>query len=93
MTKEQEMMFEKEIYNVINTMKKADKNTREDLQIYIDGIKCALKFMGYDYDFNGESVRLWRKEWQLHRKGKSRERWIGLARIVEEMRLWESESH
>ena len=62
MTKEQEMMFEKEIYNVINTMKKADKNTREDLQIYIDGIKCALKFMGYDYDFNGESVRLWRKE-------------------------------
>ena len=63
MTKEQEMMFEKEIYNVINTMKKANKNTREDLQIYIDGIKCALKFMGYDYDFNGESVRLWRKEW------------------------------
>ena len=62
MIKEQEMMFEKEIYNVINTMKKADKNTREDLQIYIDGIKCALKFMGYDYDFNGESVRLWRKE-------------------------------
>ena len=62
MTKEQEMMFEKEIYNVINTMKKADKNTQEDLQIYIDGIKCALKFMGYDYDFNGESVRLWRKE-------------------------------
>ena len=62
MTKEQEMMFEKEIYNVINTMKKANKNTREDLQIYIDGIKCALKFMGYDYDFNGESVRLWRKE-------------------------------
>ena len=62
MTKEQEMMFEKEIYNVINTMKKADKNTREDLQIYIDGIKCALKFMGYDYVFNGESVRLWRKE-------------------------------
>ena len=62
MTKEQEMMFEKEIYNVINTMKKADKNTREDLQIYIDGIKCALKFMGYDYIFNGESVRLWRKE-------------------------------
>ena len=56
------MMFEKEIYNVINTMKKANKNTREDLQIYIDGIKCALKFMGYDYDFNGESVRLWRKE-------------------------------
>ena len=93
MIKEQEMMFEKEIYNVINTMKKADKNTREDLQIYIDGIKCALKFMGYDYDFNGESVRLWRKEWQLNRKGKSRERWIGLARIVEEMRLWESESH
>ena len=63
MTKEQEMMFEKEIYNVINTMKKANKNTREDLQIYIDGIKCALKFMGYDYVFNGESVRLWRKEW------------------------------
>ena len=62
MTKEQEMMFEKEIYNVINTMKKADKNTREDLQIYIDGIRCALRFMGYDYDFNGESVRLWRKE-------------------------------
>ena len=62
MTKEQEMMFEKEIYNVINTMKKTDKNTREDLQIYIDGIKCALKFMGYDYVFNGESVRLWRKE-------------------------------
>ena len=62
MTKEQEMMFEKEIYNVINTMKKADKNTREDLQIYIDGIKCALKFMGYDYVFNSESVRLWRKE-------------------------------
>ena len=62
MTKEQEMTFEKEIYNVINTMKKANKNTREDLQIYIDGIKCALKFMGYDYDFNGESVRLWRKE-------------------------------
>ena len=62
MTKEQEMMFEKEIYNVINTMKKANKNTREDLQIYIDGIKCALKFMGYDYVFNGESVRLWRKE-------------------------------
>ena len=93
MTKEQEMMFEKEIYNVINTMKKANKNTREDLQIYIDGIKCALKFMGYDYDFNGESVRLWRKEWQLNRKGKSRERWIGLARMVEEMRLWESESH
>ena len=62
MTKEQEMMFEKEIYNVINTMKKADKNTREDLQIYIDGIKCALKFMGYDYDFNGESVRLWESE-------------------------------
>ena len=93
MTKEQEMMFEKEIYNVINKMKKANKNTREDLQIYIDGIKCALKFMGYDYDFNGESVRLWRKEWQLNRKGKSRERWIGLARIVEEMRLWESESH
>ena len=56
------MMFEKEIYNVINTMKKADKNTREDLQIYIDGIKCALKFMGYDYVFNGESVRLWGKE-------------------------------
>ena len=56
------MMFEKEIYNVINTMKKANKNTREDLQIYIDGIKCALKFMGYDYDFNGESVRLCRKE-------------------------------
>ena len=62
MTKEQEKMFEKEIYNVINTMKKANKNTREDLQIYIDGIKCALKFMGYDYVFNGESVRLWRKE-------------------------------
>ena len=62
MTKEQEMMFEKEIYNVINTMKKANKNTREDLQIYIDGIKCALKFMGYDYDFNGESVRLWESE-------------------------------
>ena len=62
MTKEQEMMFEKEIYNVINTMKKTNKNTREDLQIYIDGIKCALKFMGYDYVFNGESVRLWRKE-------------------------------
>ena len=62
MTKEQEMMFEKEIYNVINTMKKENKNTREDLQIYIDGIKCALKFMGYDYVFNGESVRLWRKE-------------------------------
>ena len=62
MTKEQEMMFEKEIYNVINTMKKADKNTREDLQIYIDGIRCALRFMGYDYDFNGESVRLCRKE-------------------------------
>ena len=62
MTKEQEMMFKKEIYNVINTMKKANKNTREDLQIYIDGIKCALKFMGYDYVFNGESVRLWRKE-------------------------------
>ena len=62
MTKEQEMMFGKEIYNVINTMKKANKNTREDLQIYIDGIKCALKFMGYDYVFNGESVRLWRKE-------------------------------
>ena len=62
MTKEQEMMFEKEIYNVINTMKKANKNTREDLQIYIDGIKCALKFMGYDYVFNGESVRLWREE-------------------------------
>ena len=61
MTKEQEMMFEKEIYNVINTMKKANKNTREDLQIYIDGIKCALKFMGYDYVFNGESVRLWKK--------------------------------
>ena len=69
MTKEQEMMFEKEIYNVINTMKKANKNTREDLQIYIDGIKCALKFMGYDYVFNGESVRLWGKEWQLHKKG------------------------
>ena len=62
MTKEQEKMFEKEIYNVINTMKKANKNTREDLQIYIDGIRCALRFMGYDYDFNGESVRLWRKE-------------------------------
>ena len=62
MTKEQEMMFEKEIYNVINTMKNADKNTQEDLQIYIDGIKCALKFMGYDYVFNGESVRLWGKE-------------------------------
>ena len=62
MTKEQEMMFEKEIYNVINTMKKANKNTREDLQIYIDGIRCALRFMGYDYVFNGESVRLWRKE-------------------------------
>ena len=56
------MMFEKEIYNAINTMKKVDKNTREDVQIYIDGIRCALRFMGYDYDFNGESVRLWRKE-------------------------------
>ena len=62
MTKEQEMMFEKEIYNVINTMKRENKNTREDLQIYIDGIRCALRFMGYDYDFNGESVRLCRKE-------------------------------
>lgn len=62
MTEEQEKMFEKEIYNAINTMKRANKNTREDLQIYIDGIRCALRFMGYDYDFNGESVRLWRKE-------------------------------
>ena len=62
MTEEQEKMFEKEIYNAINTMKKVDKNTREDLQIYIDGIRCALKFMGYDYDFNGESVRLCSKE-------------------------------
>lgn len=61
MTEEQEKMFEKEIYNVINTMKKVNKNTREDLQIYIDGIRCALKFMGYDYVFNGESVRLWEK--------------------------------
>lgn len=60
MTEEQEKMFEKEIYNAINTMKKVDKNTREDLQIYIDGIRCALRFLGYDYTFNGESVRLWR---------------------------------
>lgn len=61
MTEEQEKMFEKEIYNAINTMKKVDKNTREDLQIYIDGIRCALKFMGYDYTFNGENVKLLRK--------------------------------
>ena len=62
MTKEQEMMFEKEIYKAIFVMKNADKNTQEDVQIYIDGIRCALRFMGYDYDFNGKSVRLWRKE-------------------------------
>ena len=62
LTEEQEKLFEKEIYNAINTMKRENKNTREDLQIYIDGIRCALRFMGYDYDFNGESVRLWRKE-------------------------------
>lgn len=61
MTKEQEKMFEKEIYNAINVMKRANKNTQEDLQIYIDGIRCALKFMGYDYTFNGESVKLFRK--------------------------------
>ena len=61
MTKEQEMMFEKEIYKAISVMKNADKNTQEDVQIYIDGIRCALRFMGYDYDFNGESVRLWKK--------------------------------
>ena len=62
MTKEQEMMFEKEIYKAIFVMKNADKNTQEDVQIYIDGIRCALRFMGYDYDFKGESVRVWRKE-------------------------------
>ena len=56
------MMFEKEIYKAIFVMKNADKNTQEDVQIYIDGIRCALRFMGYDYVFNGESVRLWRKE-------------------------------
>ena len=61
LTEEQEKMFEKEIYNAINTMKREDKNTREDLQIYIDGIRCALKFMGYDYTFDGEIVKLFRK--------------------------------
>lgn len=68
MTEEQEKMFEKEIYKAIFVMKNADKNTQEDVQIYIDGIRCALRFMGYDYDFNGESVILLRKEWQLNRK-------------------------
>ena len=62
MTEEQEKMFEKEIYKAIFVMKNADKNTQEDVQIYIDGIRCALRFMGYDYDFNGESVRLWSKD-------------------------------
>ena len=61
LTEEQKKMFEKEIYNAINTMKREDKNTREDLQIYIDGIRCALKFMGYDYTFDGEIVKLFRK--------------------------------
>ncbi len=61
MTEEQENMFEKEIYKAIFVMKNANKNTQEDLQIYIDGIRCALKFMGYDYTFNGEIVKLFRK--------------------------------
>ena len=48
-------------------------------------IECSLK----DFDFRIEKEQE-DEEWQLNRKGKSRESWIGWAGIVEKMRLRES---
>ena len=58
MTNEQKRNFEEEIYTVLDSMKGVDKGTKDDLNIYLDGIKTALEIIGYKYTINDIFVNL-----------------------------------